>query len=173
MLQASRPSPLTLRARLAASIPPAGLWLLGAPLWAALMALSCQLAMWMLRWTPYAHRNDLLLLFLGGGMLGWLTAVPVTRFFSLDRPVETRFAAGFLFLSVGTVAFTAFLFAMQYRSFYAQWHAPFGTWIWAFQFVFTSASAVFQFSVLGLRLFLPFGLVFLLAASLLLARRNR
>jgi len=173
MLQTSRPPPLTSRSRLAASVPSVGLWLLGAPVWGAVMALSCQLAMWVLHWTPYAHRDQLLLLFLGGGMLGWLTAVPVTRFFSLGRPVETRFAAGFLFLSIGTVAFTAFLFALQYRSFYAQWHAPFGTRIWAFQFVFTSASAVFQFFVLGLRLFLPFGLVFLLAASLLLARRNR
>lgn len=173
MLQASRPSPLTLRTRLAASIPPLGLWLLGAPAWGAAMALSCQLAMWMLHWTPYAHRDQLLLLFLAGGVLGWLTAQPLVRFVSLDRPPETRFAAGFLFLALGTVAFTAFLFAMQYRTFYAQWHAPFGTRIWAFQFVFTAASAVFQFCVLGLRLFLPFGLLFLVAASLLLTRRNR
>lgn len=44
---------------------------------------------------------------------------------------------------------------------------PFGTVIWFFQFAFTSASAVYQFAVLGVRHYLPFGLILLIAASIL------
>ena len=79
---------------------------------------------------------------------------------------------------------TAFLFAMDYRLFYSRWHAPFGTIVWAFQFVFTSASAVYQFAVLGMRLFcrsaslpcrhayiLPNACVEIAAASLLQGRQ--
>jgi hypothetical protein len=62
---------------------------------------------------------------------------------------------------------------MDYRSFYSRWHAPFGSVIWMFQFVFTGASAVYQFAVLGSRLFMPLGLLFLVATSLYLAKRMR
>ena len=71
------------------------------------------------------------------------------------------------------MAMTAFLFALDYRVFYARWHAPTGSLIWMFQFAFTSASAVYQFGVLGSRLFLPLGLIWLPGASLYLARRMR
>ena len=46
---------------------------------------------------------------------------------------------------------------MDYRLFYARWHAPFGTRTWVYQFTFTSASAVYQFIVMGIRLYLPLG----------------
>jgi hypothetical protein len=59
---------------------------------------------------------------------------------------------------------------MDYRLFYAQWHRPFGTRIWAYQFIFTSAGAVYQFLVMGLRLYLPVGLPILAGTSLWLAR---
>ena len=48
-----------------------------------------------------------------------------------------------------------------------------GSIVWAFQFVFTSISAVYQFLVIGLRLFLPLGLVCLVASSYHLAKRMR
>lgn len=57
-----------------------------------------------------------------GAVLGWLAALPLARFASHARPPETRLAAAFLFLGAGTAAFTALLFALQYRQFYAQWH---------------------------------------------------
>lgn len=138
-----------------------------------MMALSALLAL--------ARRNglitdrlfELMLVFYFGGAFAWPFMLPLGRLLAFRRPLETRFAAFFLTLSVGTMAMTAFLFAMDYRIFYSRWHAPFGSMIWMFQFVFTGASAVYQFAVLGSRLFLPLGLLFLLATSLYLAKRMR
>lgn len=161
------------RARLAASRPPLLEWLIGALVWGLLIALSVGVSALVAHRLPTSHRTIVLALYFSGAVLGWLAALPLIRFASHARPPETRFAAAFLFLGAGTAAFTALLFALQYRQFYAQWHQPFGTMIWVFQFVFTSASAVYQFAVLGVRHYLPFGLILLIAASLLHARRSR
>ncbi|MNY76595.1 hypothetical protein D3C86_2162310 [compost metagenome] len=61
------------------------------------------------------------------------------------------------------------LFALDYRAFYARWHADAGTRAWLYQFAFTSLVAFYQFLVLGIRLYLPVGGAALLAASLWLA----
>lgn len=137
------------------------------------MALSAFFSLLLMDRVPQAHLAALTALYFGGGLLGWLVALPLARFRERGRAAETRFAAAFLFLGTATFMATAFLFAMQYRLFYAQWHAPVGTRIWLYQFVFTSAGAVYQFAVLGLRLAFPLALVFLVAASLHLARARR
>ena len=45
--------------------------------------------------------------------------------------------------------------------------------IWFLQFTHTIAAALYQFAVLGLRLFFPFGFVALFVASFWFARRVR
>ncbi|MBW8447479.1 MAG: hypothetical protein K0M49_17795 [Arenimonas sp.] len=162
-----------LRARLAASRPPVAEWLIGGLVWGGLITLCIILSTYGLHRLPTAHRATVLALYFSGAALGWIAALPLIRFAGHSRPQETRFAAAFLFLAGGTAAFTALLFALQYRHFYAQWHEPFGTRIWLFQFAFTSASAVYQFAVLGIRNYLPFGLILLIGASILHARRSR
>ncbi len=159
--------------RLAAAVPPFREFAFGALCWGAMMALSALLALAFRNGLKTDHIGELVIVYFLGGALAWPFMLPLGRFFAFRRRVETRFAAFFLTLSVGTMAMTAFLFAMDYRIFYSRWHAPFGSVIWMFQFVFTGASAVYQFAVLGSRLFLPLGLLFLIAASLYLARRMR
>ncbi|WP_312862796.1 MULTISPECIES: hypothetical protein [Rhizobium] len=119
-----------------------------------------------------SHITALTLIYFFGGALAWPILVPFTRRFALQQPTSARFAAFFLALSIGTAAMTAFLFAMDYRWFYSRWHAPFGSLIWIFQFLFTGASAVYQFAVLGLALFLPLGLLCLIVVSAYLARQR-
>ncbi|WP_368669594.1 hypothetical protein [Agrobacterium sp. a22-2] len=162
-----------LLARLRAARPERGEWIIGAVVWGVAMALCICASLMLNQRLPEAHLPRLLLVYFIGGMLAWLVSLPLIRFCAVGRTTETRFAASFLFLTIGTTAATALIFALQYRLFYAQWHAPFGTRIWAFQFVFTSASAVYQFAVLGLRLYLPLGLLFLTGASVLLTHRSR
>lgn len=116
------------------------------------------------------HLERLLAVYWAGGVAAWLIALPLARLAARRRGVETRFAAHFVLLSLGTILCTAFVFAMDYRHFYAQWHHPFGTRIWLFQLLFTSAGAAYQFLVMGLRLYLPAGLPVLAGASLWLAR---
>lgn len=145
----------------------------GAVLWGLLMALSALFALYLLNRMETSHLHVLALLYFSGGLLAWLACLPLARFLAHGRAVETRFAACFLTLTCGTILVTAFIFAMDYRLFYARWHQPFGTRIWALQFLFTSAAAAYQFLVMGVRLFLPLGFVFLMAASLYLSRPMR
>ncbi|WP_084365398.1 hypothetical protein [Rhizobium sp. RU36D] len=137
------------------------------------MAVSILLSLALEQRLSQAGLPLLLGLYFAGGLLSWVVALPLARFMGLGSPVETRFAVALLLLTLGSAASTAFLFALQYRMFYAQWHQPFGTTIWMFQFVFTSASAVYQFGVLGLRLLMPFGFLLLLVASIILTRLIR
>ncbi|TXH85295.1 MAG: hypothetical protein E6Q77_00785 [Rhizobium sp.] len=141
--------------------------------WGAAMTASAIAALYLRNGLLTSHLTALTLVYFFGGALSWPILVPLTRRFVRRRPTSARFAAFFLALSIGTSAMTAFLFAMDYRWFYARWHAPFGSLIWTFQFLFTGASAVYQFAVLGLTLFLPFGLLCLLAVSAYLARQIR
>ncbi|MET0747394.1 MAG: hypothetical protein ABWY49_04320 [Rhizobium sp.] len=147
--------------------------LAGALAWGVLMALSAALALYRHNGLQTDRLPALLAVYFLGGALAWPFALKAAGICSRGKPVETRFAACLLCLAIATMAMTAFLFALEYRIFYSRWHAPFGSIIWMFQFVYTGASAVYQFGVLGSRLFLPLGLVWLPLASLYLARRMR
>ena len=145
----------------------------GALGWGLLMAGCAFLSLLMDgRWQTF-HLAKLLLLYFAGGVVAWPFVLPAARVLTRRRPAETRFAAHFALLGLGTIAVTAFLFAMDYRLFYAQWHQPFGTRIWLYQFVFTSIGATYQFLVMGLGLYLPVGLPILAGASLWLAKAMR
>lgn len=154
----------------ASVFPPLPLCLGGAVGWGLLMA-ACAFASLVLhgRWQSF-HLDTVLVIYFAGGFAAWPFVLPVARALSRRRSVETRFAAHFALLGLGTIAMTAFLFGMDYRQFYAQWHQPFGTRIWAYQFVVTLAGATYQFLVMGLGLYLPVGLPILAGASLWLAR---
>ena len=119
------------------------------------------------------HLPVLMLLYFAGGTLAFPIAVFCMRLLSANKRTEARFSAAFLCLGGMTVALTAIIFAIIYRSFYAQWHGEFLTWLWAYQLFFTLASAIYQFAVIGVRNFLPLGLIFLCAASLRLAKTTR
>jgi len=159
--------------RLRAAWPSLSELFIGAPLWGIQMLISAMAGLYLRNGMETSHVLDLSILYFGGGLLSWPFNLLAGRYLALGHQVESRFAAFFLVLTVGTVLMTAFLFAMDYRIFYSRWHSPFGSVIWTFQFVFTGASAVYQFLVLGLGLFLPLGLVCLFVTSLALAKRMR
>lgn len=161
-----------LKQRLSASRPTGRELVLGAPLWGTFMALSALTGLALQNGAKTAQLPSILLLFFCGGLLSWPVSLFLGRFCAEGRAVETRFAAYFLCLTVLTIAATALLFALDYRSFYARWHAPVGSRLWMYQFAFTSAGAVYQFLVMGIRLYLPLGLVVLAATSLRLALRR-
>lgn len=137
------------------------------------MGASALLALLLDRWeTPVLVRTVVLLFALGGAFafpIGWTLA----RLLSQGRRPETAFAAAFVSLGVATIGLTALLYALEYRSYYAEWHAAPFTITWAFQFVFTGLVAAYQFAVLGLRLYFPVGFVALFSAALWFAARSR
>ena len=112
-------------------------------------------------------------LFALGGLiaayLSWVIAATIAG----HRHGSVRFAAMTAILTVGTAGITAFLFFLQFRVYYAQWHAPEFSFLWLIQTMFTGATSVFIFATSGLRLLLPFGLPVLFAGALVFARRKR
>ena len=147
--------------------------ILGAVAWGMLMMLCAVISLYLRNRLETLHLGKIAAIFFAGGVLAWPLVLALTRLLTRRRGSETRFAAAFALLSLGTIAMTAFLFAMDYRLFYAQWHQPFGTRTWMFQFLFTALGASYQFTVMGLGLYLPAGLPVLAGASLWLARTAR
>jgi hypothetical protein len=179
------PAPSTVERRLPANgrgrfrdamrhaLPSLSIALFGALAWASAMGLSALVSLLLDHWETPAKIRLVALLFAAGGALSFPVALFFARLVSAGRSGETAFAAAFVSLLVFTVAFTAGVFSLQYRFYYAEWHAPAFSVTWAFQFVFTGAGALVQFAVLGLRLYFPIGFVALFAASLWFASQPR
>lgn len=144
--------------------------LIGAIGWGAGMALSAQASLWLSYGAITSHYWSVTAMFFAGAALAWPFSLAAHRFLAYGRQRQARFAAAFLCLTIFSIAITAVLFAIIYRNFYAQWHGDPFTKLWLVQLAFTSASALYQFAVVGLRMYLPLGAVLLFAAAYLLSR---
>ena len=142
-------------------------------LWGIAMGASALTMLMLENWETPQKIRTVTVLFALGGAAAFPFGLTLARFLSYQRQRETAFAAAFLSFALATAAVTAGLFALQYRTYYAEWHADAFTRIWFFQFAYTIAAAFYQFAVLGLRLFFPFGFVALLVASLWFTRSAR
>jgi hypothetical protein len=160
-----------LATRAVAALPSWRASLFGALLWAAAMAASAAFGLYLLRWETTLKIEEVTVLYAIGGAVAFPPALFAARFLALGRNAQVAFAAGFLAFSAATIGLTALLYAVQYRVYYAEWHgAPF-SFIWALQLVFTVLAALYQFAVLGVRLYFPIGFLALFAASIWFARR--
>ncbi|MEX0347301.1 MAG: hypothetical protein AB3N20_20435 [Rhizobiaceae bacterium] len=135
------------------------------------MALSAGTALWLNQRTTVPAISALIILFACGGLAAFMPAITIANVFRLtDR--KSRFAAFFVALTICTVGLTALFYALHFRFYFSQWHADPFTIRWAFEFAFTIAAALYQFAVLGLRLFFPVGLVALFLAACWYAIRS-
>ncbi len=158
--------------RLVTAMPGWRVLMLGTPLWAVVLASSA--ALWLAiagRW-PTTHWQPIVAVFALGGILAFPTGLFAAKFID-TRSATGRFAAAFIGLGLASALGVAFVFSMQYRVYYARWHDDFLSIGWIFQLLFTGAGAVYQFAVLGSRMFFPLGLAALFAASLWHARQTR
>jgi hypothetical protein len=145
----------------------------GALMWGVMMGASALINLLLDDWETPGKIRFVTLLYAAGGALAFPVGLFLARLFSRDRHWEVALAAAFVSLLAATLAFTGALFALQYRSYYAEWHAPAFTLTWAFEFVFTMLTALYQFVVLGIRLYFPLGFMALTAASIWFARQRR
>jgi hypothetical protein len=159
--------------RVRRAVPSTGTALVGALLWAMAMGASALTGLWLDNWETPEKIRFVVLLYAMGAAIAFPVGLFAARLISLGRPSEVAFAAAFVCLLVATLAFTSGLFALQYRSYYAEWHAEAFTVRWAFELVFTSLTALYQFVVLGIRLYFPIGFIALACASLWFARQQR
>ena len=159
--------------RLRRAVPSTVAALLGALLWAVAMGASALTGLWLDNWETPEKIRFVVLLYAMGAALAFPVGLFAARLISLDRQAEVAFAAAFICLLATTLAFTGGLFALQYRSYYAEWHAEAFTVLWAFELVFTSLTALYQFVVLGVRLYFPLGFIALAVASVWFAHQQR
>ena len=82
------------------------------------------------------------------------------------HPPASRFAATLIALSLATIGLMAGLFGLHFRLYFAQWHEPFLSPAWFFQFAFTVAYSVYLFAANILhQLVTPLNLILLIACS--------
>ena len=159
--------------RLRAAVPSASEVAAGTLLWGAAMGGSALANLLLAAWETPDRIRFVALLYGLGGVLAFPVGLTLARLVSRGRHWETALAAAFVSFLAATLAFTGGLFALQYRSYYAEWHAPAFTLTWAFEFAFTMLTALYQFAVLGVRLYFPLGFAALVAASIWFARQRR
>ncbi|MGX5828839.1 hypothetical protein [Mesorhizobium sp. 43Arga] len=147
--------------------------LFGSLSWAVTMGASALINLLLDDWMTPEKIRTVSLLFAGGGAPAFPVGLFAARLVSLGRSREVAFAAAMVCLAAATIGLTDGLYALQYRSYYAEWHAPVFTLTWGFQLAFTMAVASYQFVVLGIRLYFPLGFIALFAASLWFAQQRR
>jgi hypothetical protein len=151
----------------------AAVWLLAGSLaWALAMGASAALSLLSRDWQNHDAQVFVVALFGAGAFIAYAPATIIARYLG-GRRAETRFAATMVLLAGATIALTAFFFGTWYRLYYARWHEPAFSIGWTFQYIFTMVAAFYHFLVLGLRMYLPFGLAALLAFSMVQARHRR
>lgn len=155
------------------ALPSPALALAGAAAWGMVMGASALSVLLFGQWATPAHVRTIIALFSLGGALAFPLGWTLARLLSRGRGAEAAFAAAFVSLSITTIGMTALLYAIQYRSYYAEWHAAPFTVTWGFQLVFTVLAALYQFATLGMRFYFPLGFAALFAAALWFARRSR
>ena len=155
------------------ALPPLLPALGGALLWGVAMGASALLVLVFENWETPQKIRTVTALFALAGALAFPFGLTLARFLSYRRGQQTAFAAAFLSFAFTTACATGGLYALDYRAYYAEWHADMFSRIWFLQFIHTIAAALYQFAVLGLRLFFPVGFVALLVASFWFARRMR
>lgn len=135
----------------------------GSVFWALLMAASATLVLTLWNWQDPDQVNRIILFYFVGGLIAWPVAVFLLKFTSPHRSRETAFTSAFVFFSLSTIAATTALFIIQFQMF--RLSLPDHDTLLEAKTVWSIAMTVYQFAVIGMRLYLPFGLFVALAAS--------
>jgi hypothetical protein len=143
---------------------------IGAPLWALAMSASAGLNLWHQVWATRGSVVTLLMLFAAGGLIAFPIGLFVARFLAAGGSRQQAFAAALVAFTLATLGATAAIYALDYRQYYSEWHDSIFTLRWVFELVFTALAALYQFAVLGVRLYFPLGFLALFAVSLWFAR---
>ena len=141
--------------------------------WAAVLGISAALSLIAQGWLDRQSILKVVAIFAAGGLIAFPLGWGAARILSARGRAEQRFAAAFVCFSIASVGATTGIYALDYRSYYAQWHDETFSMTWLFQFVFTTAGATLQFAVSGLPLYFPLGFAGLAALSLWFARQPR
>jgi hypothetical protein len=162
----------TITGKFRAALPPLWLIVIGSIGWCAALSLCVWFNARLTSWGNEAQRIEVLLIVAGGAFLSFLPGVMLARLVA-GRKGQSQFMSALVIgLALSTIGSTAVIYLFNFRSYYAFWHDHPGEHDWYWQQFFTTASAFYQFAVLGMRLYLPFGpLVLIIAAYILSTKR--
>jgi hypothetical protein len=164
-------SPPRFSARLNDAIPAASTVLFGSALWGIAMAGSALVGLYVRDGLIIFSKLAVISLFFYGPAVGFAPGLFLANLICGRAAGVWRFVIGTIILALATHTATAALFALQYRVFYAHWHAEFLSVTWCFQLVFTSIAAVYQFTVDSLYVYFPVAPLLFLGLGLWFARR--
>lgn len=129
------------------ALPSPSVVVFGSAGWGAIVMLSALAGIWLRNGLFVANPFAIASVFFYGGALAFLPALWFMTLAFGGRGKIARFVCGTLVIAAMTHLGASAIFALQYRVFYAQWHASFPNIVWFFQLAFTSAGAVFTFTV--------------------------
>lgn len=115
--------------------------------WGAIVVISALTGIWLRNGLTVVNPFAIASVFFYGGALAFAPAFWLITLAFAHRGKVTRFVGGTLIIAFATHLAASAIFALQYRVFYAHWHASFPSIVWFFQLGFTSAGAVFTFTV--------------------------
>jgi hypothetical protein len=157
---------------MASALPSLRTALLGSILWCAAISLCVLFNVRLMSWGSEAQRADVVMITAGGALLAFLPGVTLARLVAGGKGQSQYMSALMLGLAISTIGLTALIYLFQFRSYYAIWHDNVGAHDWYWQQFFTTASAFYQFAVLGTRLYMPFGPLVLIVAAYILSTRR-
>lgn len=158
--------------RLHGAIPSPATVLFGSAAWGLAMALSAVIGLYWREELILLSKLAVISMFFYGAAVGFAPGLWLAELVCGKAGQVTRFIVGTIILGLATQTATATIFALQYRVFYAYWHAPFLTVVWCYQQVFTTASAVYQFTVDSEYVYVPLAPLALLLLGVWFARRT-
>jgi len=160
-------------ARMTAALPSLIEVLFGSLFWGAGMAITAYFGLGRVNGRIDGHLTAILVLFLAGGVVAFPIAAMAARLVWAGRGPAARFTGSAVCLSLATICTTAALFALDNARFYIGWTDLLSGSHGLIEIGMTVLVSFGAFVILGVRLFLPFGLVVLAIGSLWLAARIR
>ena len=156
------------------ALPSPSLVVFGSAGWGAVLMASALVGIWLRNGLTVVNPFAIASVFFYGGALAFAPAAWLATLIFRRRGTIARFIGCTLIIAIGTHLATSAVFALQYRVFYAHWHATFPNIVWFFQLAFTSAGAVFIFTVGSLHYYYwPASCLAFLGFGLWFARRSR
>ncbi len=159
--------------RLQRALPPLCDVKRGALVWSIAMLAASLAGQWVYFAGISGKETALAAIYFVGGLFSWPFALFFARLVAIGASAPIRYGAALFSLAGCTLAMTAFVFSQQFRLKFSAWHEPIYTNTGMHQFVETTLSGVYQFAVVGSRLYFPVGIVCLFLAALWLGRRMR
>jgi len=120
---------------------------------------------WQYGWSDTGQIGLVSSIFGAGAGIGFAAALLVTSLAMPHARRRWRIAVTILLAVLAVLGTTYFIFFLEHRSYYSQWHAAALTRLWFWQQFFTALGGAAQFAVMGIRYFGIGALILIAAAS--------